>query len=54
MKQRAARRFAGAFAPTSEWALFLRNEMFRLLSKDWVARVTAGREFTDRIALPEY
>ena len=25
-----------------------------LLSKDWVARVTAGREFTDRIALPEY
>jgi hypothetical protein len=25
-----------------------------LLSKDWVARVTAGRDFTDRITLPEY
>jgi 2-polyprenyl-6-methoxyphenol hydroxylase-like FAD-dependent oxidoreductase len=54
MKQRAARRFAGAFAPTSEWSLFLWNQMFRLLSIEWVARATAGREFTDRIALPDY
>lgn len=31
-KQRAARRFAGAFAPRSTLALFLRNKVFQLLS----------------------
>src|SRR4029079_9382829 len=32
MKQRAARRFAGAFAPKSRLSLFLRNRVFGLLS----------------------
>ena len=54
MKQRAARRFAGAFAPRSSWSLFLRNEMLRLLSIEWLAKVAAGREFADRMALPDY
>jgi 2-polyprenyl-6-methoxyphenol hydroxylase-like FAD-dependent oxidoreductase len=53
-KQRAARRFAGAFAPKSHLSLFLRNQMFRLLSVGWIADIAAGREFTDRIVLPEY
>jgi 2-polyprenyl-6-methoxyphenol hydroxylase-like FAD-dependent oxidoreductase len=54
MKQRAARRFLSTFAPKSRCSLFLRNQIMRLLSIGWIADVTAGREFTDRIALPDY
>ncbi len=54
MKQRAAQRFAGVFAPKSPWSLFVRNQIMRLLANHWVANLTAGREFSDRIALPEY
>jgi 2-polyprenyl-6-methoxyphenol hydroxylase-like FAD-dependent oxidoreductase len=54
MKQRAARRFAGTFAPRSAFSLFLRNQIMRLLSVGWIANMTAGREFRDRIALPDY
>jgi 2-polyprenyl-6-methoxyphenol hydroxylase-like FAD-dependent oxidoreductase len=53
-KQRAARRFATAFAPNSRLGLFLRNRLFQLLSLPWVASLTAGRGFKDNIALPEY
>ena len=54
MKQRAARRFAGAFAPRSTMSLFMRNALFRLFSIRWIANLVAGREFVDRIALPDY
>jgi 2-polyprenyl-6-methoxyphenol hydroxylase-like FAD-dependent oxidoreductase len=54
MKQRAARRFLGAFAPKSTLSLFLRNQIMRLLSIGWIASLTAGREFSDRISLPDY
>jgi hypothetical protein len=54
MKQRAARRFAGGFAPKSVVSLFLRNKLFSLLSVGWIANLIAGREFSDRIALPNY
>ena len=54
MKQRAARRFAGAFAPKSALSLFFRNSLFRLFSIGWIANLIAGREFSDRIALPDY
>jgi 2-polyprenyl-6-methoxyphenol hydroxylase-like FAD-dependent oxidoreductase len=54
MKQRAARRFAGAFAPKSRVSLFLRNRLFAALSIPWIADLVAGREFSDRIALPDY
>lgn len=53
-KQRAARRFAGAFAPKSTMSLFLVNKLFSLFSIGWIARLIAGREFSDRIALPDY
>jgi 2-polyprenyl-6-methoxyphenol hydroxylase-like FAD-dependent oxidoreductase len=53
-KQRAARRFVGAFAPKSRTLLFLRNRLFSLLSIPWIANLIAGREFSDRIALPDY
>jgi 2-polyprenyl-6-methoxyphenol hydroxylase-like FAD-dependent oxidoreductase len=54
MKQRAARRFVGAFAPRSRWSLFLRNQVYSLLSIRWIAELTAGREFRDPIVLPDY
>ena len=53
-KQRAARRFAGAFAPKSTLSLFLRNKLFSPFSIGWIARLIAGREFSDRITLPDY
>ena len=53
MKQRAARRFAGAFAPKSTMSLLLRNKLFSLFSIGWIAKLLAGREFSDRIVLPD-
>jgi 2-polyprenyl-6-methoxyphenol hydroxylase-like FAD-dependent oxidoreductase len=53
-KQRAARRLAGAFAPSSKASLFLRNQLFRLTAHPWLARLLAGRAFTDRLDLPNY
>jgi len=54
MKQRAARRFAGVFAPKSRFSLFVGTQIMRLLSIGWIADMTAGREFSDRISLPDY
>jgi 2-polyprenyl-6-methoxyphenol hydroxylase-like FAD-dependent oxidoreductase len=54
MKKRAARRFAGAFAPKSIFSLFLRNQIFRLLSIGWIADLAVGRGFSDRLTLPNY
>lgn len=53
-KQKAALRFAGAFAPKSKFGLFLRNQIFRLMSLPWVAALAAGRDLADRITLPNY
>ncbi len=53
-KQQAALRFAGSFAPKSEFYLFLRNQIFRLLRIPWVADLAMGRDLADKIKLPEY
>ena len=53
-KQRAARRFAGAFAPRSRLSLFVRNQLFRLSALPMFAALTAGRGFRDSIELPTY
>jgi len=53
-KQRAARRFAGAFAPRSRTVLFLRNLLFKLSAIPAIAAVTTGRGFRDAIELPTY
>jgi 2-polyprenyl-6-methoxyphenol hydroxylase-like FAD-dependent oxidoreductase len=53
-KQRAALRFAGAFAPKSRFSLFLRNQIMNLMSISWVADLAVGRGLSDKIALPEY
>jgi 2-polyprenyl-6-methoxyphenol hydroxylase-like FAD-dependent oxidoreductase len=53
-KQKAALRFAGYFAPESEFSMFLRNQIFKLLSIPWVADIAMGRDLADKIALPKY
>ena len=53
-KQDGALRFAGVFAPKSKFALFLRNQIFNMLSVRWIANLTMGRDFADRITLPDY
>jgi 2-polyprenyl-6-methoxyphenol hydroxylase-like FAD-dependent oxidoreductase len=53
-KQKAARRFAGTFAPKSKVALFLRNQIFRLMAIPWIADLAIGRDLADNIRLPNY
>ena len=53
-KQRAARSFAGSFAPRTRLGIFLRNKITALMSRPFVAKFFMGRLLTDPIALPEY
>jgi 2-polyprenyl-6-methoxyphenol hydroxylase-like FAD-dependent oxidoreductase len=53
-KQKAALRFAGAFAPRSKLALFLRNRIFNLMAIPWIADIAVGRDLADNLALPDY
>ena len=53
-KQKAAIRFAGTFAPKSNFALFLRNQIFKLMAIPWIADLAVGRDLADTIALPDY
>ncbi len=53
-KQKTALRFAGSFAPKSSFSLFLRNQIFNLMSNRWIANLALGSGLTDKIKLPEY
>lgn len=53
-KQKAALRYAGAFAPNSKISMFLRNQIFNLMSIRWIADLVAGRDLADKISLPNY
>ncbi len=53
-KQKAAIRFAGTFAPKSNFALFLRNQIFKLMAIPWIADLAVGRDLANTIALPDY
>jgi 2-polyprenyl-6-methoxyphenol hydroxylase-like FAD-dependent oxidoreductase len=53
-KQRAALRFAGAFAPKTKWGLFFRNQVMNLMRIPWVADLVVNRDIVDKIKLPEY
>lgn len=53
-KQKAALRFAGAFAPKSKLALYLRNRVFDLMKISWVADLYAGSGLIDKIELRDY
>ncbi len=53
-KQKAALRFAGAFAPKSKFGLFFRNQIMILMRIPWVMDLVVSRDIADKIALPEY
>jgi 2-polyprenyl-6-methoxyphenol hydroxylase-like FAD-dependent oxidoreductase len=53
-KQKAALRFAGSFAPKSKFALFLRNELFNLMARPWIADLALGSSLADKITIPDY
>ena len=53
-KQDAAIRFAPFFAPRSHFGIFLRNQVMKVMALPLVAELAVGREFRDRIELPEY
>lgn len=53
-KQKAAQRFASAFAPQTRAGLVFRNFVIGLAAIPGVARFTFGRDIVDRLALPDY
>jgi 2-polyprenyl-6-methoxyphenol hydroxylase-like FAD-dependent oxidoreductase len=53
-KQKAAQRFAGVFAPKSNFSLFVRNQIFNLLAVRWITDLAVGRDLAGSIALPNY
>lgn len=53
-KQTTAAAFAGSFAPKTRWGVFLRNQITRTFGIPFIAKLTMGRSFLDRIDLPEY
>jgi len=52
-KQRAARRFAGSFAPKTAFGVFLRNQLIKFVPRSLLARAALG-SLADRIKLPDY
>ena len=53
-KQDAAVKLLPFFAPTSQFALFLRNQITKLIAIPFVMQLAVGREFRDCIELPRY
>jgi len=53
-KQEAALRFAGTFAPRSEFWLWVRNRIFNLMKIPGIADLAAGRDLADKIEIPQY
>jgi hypothetical protein len=53
-KQDAARRFARLFAPTTEFGVFARAQISKLLAHPRILRVAMGPTLVDRIELPDY
>ncbi|HEY2528209.1 MAG TPA: FAD-binding domain [Xanthobacteraceae bacterium] len=53
-KQRGATRFAAAFAPKTQWGLFLRNQVIKACSIPGLARIAFGKDIIDTLQLPDY
>jgi 2-polyprenyl-6-methoxyphenol hydroxylase-like FAD-dependent oxidoreductase len=53
-KQKAAKRFSAAFAPSTQWGIVLRNQVINACAIPAVARFAFGREITDTLVLPDY
>lgn len=54
VKQKAATRFAGAFAPRTAFGIWLRNVVIRAFAIPAVARLSFGRDLADQLILPSY
>lgn len=54
MKQKAAARFAGSFAPSSALGLFLRNQIMKAFTIPWIAELALGSDLRDKFDLPAY
>jgi 2-polyprenyl-6-methoxyphenol hydroxylase-like FAD-dependent oxidoreductase len=53
-KQRSAERFAGSFAPKTRLGIFVRNQVTRLTTQPFVAKLALGGLLTDSLTLPRY
>lgn len=53
-KQTAAEKFASAFAPKTEFGLFLRNKITSLMRIPLVAKLAMSKSLIDRFELPDY
>jgi hypothetical protein len=53
-KQQGAERFAAAFAPSTRWGQFLRNQVIRATAIPGLARLAFGRDIVDTLQLPDY
>jgi 2-polyprenyl-6-methoxyphenol hydroxylase-like FAD-dependent oxidoreductase len=53
-KQKAAKQFAGSFAPKTRFGLFFRNQVTKAFAIPLVAKLTMGASILDRIDLPDY
>jgi 2-polyprenyl-6-methoxyphenol hydroxylase-like FAD-dependent oxidoreductase len=53
-KQRAARSFAGSFAPRTSFGIHLRNHVTRLMTRPFIVKLFMGGLLTDPLTLPAY
>lgn len=53
-KQKAAERFAGAFAPKTQFGIALRNLVLHATRLPGVAKAAMGKDLTDKLQLPIY
>jgi 2-polyprenyl-6-methoxyphenol hydroxylase-like FAD-dependent oxidoreductase len=53
-KQKAARNFAGSFAPRTSLGLWFRDQMTRLMAIPYVADAIIGADIRDNFDLPNY
>jgi 2-polyprenyl-6-methoxyphenol hydroxylase-like FAD-dependent oxidoreductase len=53
-KQKSAEKFASAFAPKTEWGVWMRNHITKLLVIPPVADFLIGRDLRDDFELPDY
>lgn len=53
-KQKAARQFAGSFAPATRLGVLVRNQISKAMRVPWIARLVLGPGLLGRLALPAY
>lgn len=53
-KQRAARSFAGSFAPRTSFGIYFRNQVTRIMTRPFAVKLFMGALLNDRLTLPAY